>query len=53
MEKTPNPKCTRCKCYWIPDETDIKSSGLVCKNSKKCRESSIKYSQENADKEKE
>jgi|DEB0MinimDraft_6_1074348.scaffolds.fasta_scaffold02908_5 hypothetical protein len=37
MEKTPNPKCTRCKCYWIPDETDIKSSGLVCKTCKKCR----------------
>ena len=53
MEKTPNPKCTRCKCYWIPDETDIKSSGLVCKTCKKCRESSIKYSQENADKVKE
>ena len=34
---TPNPKCTRCKCYWKPDETDIKSSGLYCLTCKKCR----------------
>lgn len=38
MEQTPNPKCPRCKCYWVPDETDIKSSGLYCKTCKKCRE---------------
>ena len=38
MEQTKNPKCNRCKCYWKPDETDIKSSGLVCKTCKKCRE---------------
>lgn len=37
MENTPNPKCTRCKCYWKPDETDIKTSGLTCKTCKKCR----------------
>ena len=47
MQNTPNPKCTRCKCYWKPDETDIKSSGLVCKTCKKCRENSNKYSQNN------
>lgn len=35
---TPNPKCSRCKCYWIPDDTDIKSSGLISKSCKKCRE---------------
>ena len=34
---TPNPKCPRCKCYWKPDETDIKTSGLVAKTCKKCR----------------
>lgn len=35
---TPNPKCNACKCYWIPDNTDIKSSGLFCKTCKRCRE---------------
>ena len=35
--QTPNPKCNRCKCYWKPDETDIKTSGLPCKTCKKCR----------------
>ena len=34
MADTPNPKCSKCKCYWIPDETDIKSSGLYCKTCK-------------------
>jgi len=37
MAETPNPKCNRCKCYWKPDETDIKSSGLQYKTCKKCR----------------
>lgn len=37
MEQTRNPKCNRCKCYWKPDETDIKSSGLHAKTCKKCR----------------
>ena len=37
-EPTPNPKCSNCKCYWKPDETDIKSSGLYCQTCKKCRE---------------
>jgi len=37
MEETKNPKCNRCKCYWKPDETDIKSSGLYAKSCKKCR----------------
>lgn len=34
---TPNPKCTSCRCYWKPEENDIKSSGLVYKTCKKCR----------------
>jgi DNA repair exonuclease SbcCD ATPase subunit len=34
----PNPKCTSCKCFWKPDETDIKSSGLIYKTCKRCRE---------------
>ncbi|NDB55226.1 hypothetical protein EB169_05285 [archaeon] len=42
MENTTNPKCTRCKCYWKPDETDIKTSGLVCKTCKKCRAIDLK-----------
>ena len=37
MEETKNPKCSKCKCYWKPDETDIKSSGLYAKSCKKCR----------------
>jgi hypothetical protein len=37
-QKTPNPKCTTCKCYWKPDDTDIKTSGLFFKTCKKCRE---------------
>lgn len=47
MENTPNPKCTRCKCYWKPDDTDIKTSGLVCKTCKKCRDNDIKYKNNN------
>ena len=45
MENTPNPKCPRCKCYWVPDDDDIKSSGLVYKCCKKCR----KYREDNVD----
>lgn len=37
-EIIPNPKCSNCKCYWKPDETDIKSSGLLFKTCRKCRE---------------
>ena len=37
METSSNPKCSRCKCYWVPDDTDIKTSGLFCKTCKKCR----------------
>jgi len=44
MENTPNPKCTRCHCYWVSDDDDIKSSGLVCKTCKKCRENGKKNS---------
>tara|TARA_R100000951_G_scaffold19669_1_gene16542 strand:+ start:81 stop:896 length:816 start_codon:yes stop_codon:yes gene_type:complete len=43
MENTPNPKCPRCHCYWKPDENDIKSSGIICKCCKKCRENGKKY----------
>ena len=53
MELTPNPKCPRCKCYWKPDETDIKSSGLYFFTCKKCRDNNKKYYQENQDKYKE
>jgi len=55
--ETPNPKCSNCKCYWIPDETDIKSSGLYFKTCKRCRdkikEKKKKYYEENVDKIKE
>jgi len=34
---TPNPKCNLCRCYWKPDETDVKPSGLVAKTCKRCR----------------
>ena len=37
-EPTPNPKCSNCKCYWKPDEMDIKSSGLFFKTCRKCGE---------------
>ena len=50
MENTPNPKCPRCNCYWKPDETDIKTSGLPYKSCQKCRETSKKYREKNADK---
>jgi len=46
-EHTPNPKCSNCKCYWKPDETDIKSSGLFFKTCKRCREYNKKYYEEN------
>jgi len=56
-----NPKCTACKCYWKPDETDVKTSGLVYNTCKRCRDMSKakkqkdkqynqKYRQDNADK---
>jgi len=32
-----NPKCSCCKTYWKPDETDILTSGLVSKTCKRCR----------------
>lgn len=35
--ETPNPKCSGCLCYWKPDETDIKSSGMFYKLCKSCR----------------
>lgn len=52
-----NPKCSCCKCFWKPDETDVKSSGLVAKTCKRCRElakqKNKKYYNENAEKLKE
>ena len=33
-----NPKCKSCKTYWIPNEDDILTSGLVAKTCKRCRE---------------
>lgn len=48
MEETKNPKCNRCKCYWKPDEADVKSSGLYCKTCKKCRD----YQKQNVNKNK-
>ena len=47
MDNTPNPKCTRCKCYWKPDESDIKTSGLVFKSCKKCRAIDLKKKNDN------
>ena len=47
---TPNPKCSTCKCYWKPDETDVKSSGLIYKCCKKCRVYKAKYFEENEEK---
>ena len=49
-----NPKCTACKCFWKPDETDVKTSGLVCRTCKRCRDISKannkKYRELNPDK---
>lgn len=53
MEQIQNPKCSSCKCYWKPDETDIKPSGLYFKSCRKCRDRNGKYNLENADKLKE
>ena len=57
-----NPKCNTCRCFWKPDETDIKPSGLFFKTCKRCRNKAKertkndyykKYYQDNADKVKE
>ena len=32
------PKCGMCKCYWAPNEGDIKSSGKLYRSCRKCRE---------------
>jgi hypothetical protein len=57
MDNNTNPKCNSCHCYWKPDETDVKSSGLVCKTCKRCRdkmkEKNKKYYENNPDKIKE
>lgn len=33
-----NPTCSICKHFWIPDDTDKKSNGTICKTCKRCRE---------------
>ena len=47
-----NPKCSKCKCYFIQDE--FKSSGLPYSTCKKCRDSgknrNKKYREQNEDK---
>jgi hypothetical protein len=49
-----NPKCNTCRCFWKPDETDIKPSGLFYKTCKRCRNKSKqrnkKYYENNPDK---
>ena len=35
--ETLNPKQSGCLCYWKPDATDIKSSGMFYKLCKNCR----------------
>ena len=35
--ETPKTKCSGCNKYWIPNETDIKSSGILYKTCKICR----------------
>jgi len=32
-----NPKCVCCKCYWKPNNDDLKSSGSVYKSCRRCR----------------
>ena len=41
-QETPNPKCRGCLCYWKPDESDIKKSGLPYKTCVKCRARKLK-----------
>ena len=41
--ETPNPKCLKCRTYWVRDENDIKTSGLPYNTCQKCRETSKKY----------
>jgi len=48
--ETPNPKCLKCRTYWVRDENDIKTSGLPYNTCQKCRETSKKYREKNADK---
>ena len=36
-EPTPNPKCVSCKCYWKPDNDDMKASGLFYTSCRRCR----------------
>ncbi len=36
-ETPPNPKCVSCKCYWQPNNDDLKSDGRVYKSCRRCR----------------
>ena len=38
-----NPKCTSCKRFWKPEDTDIKLSGLYLKCCKTCRNKQKQY----------
>lgn len=49
-DKTPNPKCSKCRCYWEPKESDKKSSGLTYKTCNKCRAYDKKYKEEHVEK---
>ncbi len=33
----PNPKCVSCKCYWQPNNDDLKTDGRVYKSCRRCR----------------
>lgn len=50
MDNNTNPKCNSCYCYWKPDETDVKSSGLVFKTCKRCRDKVKEHRENNPDK---
>ena len=47
MNTVVNPKCSGCKSFWSPDESDIKGSGLVCKTCRRCRDYSKKNKEQN------
>jgi hypothetical protein len=37
-----NPRCGSCKSFWKPDDTDIKTSGVIFKTCKRCRDKNNK-----------
>ena len=44
-----NQKCGRCNCYWKPENTDVKPSGLYYKCCKKCRNKEKQRREDNRD----